>query len=63
MEDKITINLNELNEIQKEKLLHMLYQFEDENHYECESISNSIDLLQEKVYEPKLKGYGQVYEL
>ena len=40
----------------------MLYQFEDENHYECESISNSIDLLQEKVYEPKLKGYGQVYE-
>lgn len=62
MEDSITINLNELNEIQKEKLLHMLYQFEDENHYECESISNSIDLLREKVYEPKFNG-GQFYEL
>jgi hypothetical protein len=62
MEDKITINLNELTEIQKEKLLHMLYQFEDENYYECESIKNAIDLLQEKVYDLKFNG-GQVYEL
>lgn len=62
MEDKITINLNELTEIQKEKLLHMLYQFEDENNYECESVSNSIDLLQEKVYEPKVIE-GHYYEL
>lgn len=62
MEDKITINLNELTEIQKEKLLHMLYQFEDENYYKCESINNAIDLLQEKVYDLKFNG-GQVYEL
>lgn len=61
MEDKITINLNELTEIQKEKLLYVLRQFEEDNCFECESISNSIDLLQEKVYEPKFNG-GQSYE-
>lgn len=62
MEDQITINLNELTEIQKEKLLNMFYQFEDENNYECESVSNSINLLQEKVYEPKVIE-GHYYEL
>lgn len=62
MKNKITINLNELTEIQKEKLLYMFYQFEDENNYECQSISNSIDLLQKEVYEPKtIKGH--YYEL
>lgn len=62
MEDKITINLNELTEVQKEKLLNMLRQFEEDNYFECESISNSIDLLQEKVYEPKVIE-GHYYEL
>lgn len=62
MEDKITINLNELTEIQKEKLLYALRQIEEDNCFECESVSNSIDLLEKSVYEPKLNG-GQVYEL
>ena len=62
MENKITINLNELTEIQKEKLLYILRQFEEDNCFECESISNSIDLLQKEVYEPKVIE-GHYYEL
>ena len=49
-------------EIQKEKLLYMFRQFEEDNCFECESVSNSIDLLENSVYEPKFNG-GQVYEL
>lgn len=62
MKDKITINLNELNEMQKEKLLDLFYDFEDENSYECKTISKSIDLLQKKIYEPKVIE-GHYYEL